>query len=121
MTNTLMNKEGKIWGFTSKIFEHNNVSVHRLFIKNNSGSSKHFHKIKYNFFYVESGEIEISIWQNDYNLVDKTILKSGESITIKPGLYHSFHGLLDSIVYEIYYSKIDDNDIFRENCGYINN
>jgi len=115
-----MNKEGKIWGFTSKIFEHNNVSIHRLFIKSKSGCSKHLHKHKYNLFYVESGEIELTIWQNDYDLIDKTILKSGEYLTIKPELYHSFHAILDSIVYEIYYSKIDDNDIIRTNCGYTN-
>jgi hypothetical protein len=56
-------------------------------------------------------------WKNDYDLIDDTILYSGDMCSIKPGTYHEFHGLADSVVYEIYYTELLNEDIVRENTG----
>lgn len=110
-------KHGKVWGETSELFNKNNVSVHRITIKNGGFSSKHKHEFKHNFFFVESGTLMIEHWQNDYDLVDKTILQAGESCSIPPKHYHKFIALADTIAYEIYYVELNDNDIIRDNCG----
>lgn len=112
-----MLKSGKIWGSSCLLFNNNNVEIHRIVINKNTRCSKHKHDHKYNIFFVESGKILIKEWKNDYNLIDETTLNHGEMCSIKPGNFHEFHGLEDSIVYEIYYVSLDTNDITRENTG----
>lgn len=113
----MLNKSGKIWGSTQELFNKNNVEIHRIEIQKNTRCSKHKHEHKYNIFFVESGKILVKEWKNDYNLVDETILTTGEMCSIKPGNFHEFHGLENSIVYEIYYVELSTQDIIRENTG----
>lgn len=112
-----MNKQGKIWGSTSELFTKNNVSIHRIEINKDSCCSKHYHDHKHNLFYVESGKIKIQEWKNDYDLMDETTLSKGELCSVPPRNYHRFIGLEDSVVYEIYYTTLDSNDIIREDTG----
>tara|TARA_Y100000034_G_scaffold113522_1_gene148635 strand:- start:410 stop:754 length:345 start_codon:yes stop_codon:yes gene_type:complete len=109
--------EGKVWGITSEIFNKNNVAIHRIEGKKDGYCSKHKHVNKYNIFFVESGILEIEIWKNDYDLVDKTTLSPGQSTCIPPGEYHRFHVLKDCVALEIYYTELSPNDIVRENVG----
>lgn len=110
-------KQGKIWGYTKHIFGKNNVSIHRIEINKDSCCSKHYHDYKYNIFFIEKGKLLIRHWQNDYDLIDETILNSGESCCIPPKHYHQFVALEDTIAYEIYYVELEEKDIVRENCG----
>lgn len=112
-----MNKQGKIWGNTREIFTRNNVSIHRIEIKKDSCCSKHYHQHKHNIFYVESGKILIQEWKTEYDLVDETILEFGETCSVAPMNNHRFVGLEDSVVYEIYFIELDNNDIIREDTG----
>lgn len=111
---------GKIWGSTECIFNTNNVSIHRIFVKKGGTCSKHYHLHRYNRFFIEKGSLKILIWQKDYDLIDETILKPGESTEINPGLFHQFIALEDTIAYEIYYVSLDNSDIIREGIGFIN-
>lgn len=112
-----MNIQGKVWGKTQNLFNKNNVEIHRIKTKQGGFCSKHRHKHKYNMFYVESGKIEIEVWKNNYNLIDKTIISEGELTTVLPMEYHRFRSLEDSIVYEIYWVELCENDIDREDVG----
>lgn len=112
-----MQKQGKVWGSTQCLFDTNNVEIHRIETNANSYCSKHKHNCKYNAFYVESGKITVKVWKNDYDLVDKTTVVTGEMTTVKPGDYHMFYADEDSVVYEIYWAESSANDIVRENCG----
>lgn len=107
-----MNKIGKIWGVTSEIFSNDSVSIHRIEIRANQKCSIHLHKHKYNMFFVESGKILVHRWVDD--ILISTALCSAESLVICPAIYHQFESLEDSIVYEIYYTKLDNNDIVRK-------
>ena len=109
--------QGKAWGKTSPLFNKNNVEVHRLECEKGGYSSEHKHEHKYNMFFVESGHIKISIWKKDYDLVDETYLKSNDSCVIKPGEFHKFKVIEDSIIYEIYWVSLEEDDIIRKNCG----
>lgn len=106
-----MNKTGKIWGVTSEIFTNDSTSIHRIEINKNQKCSKHFHEHKYNMFFVETGKIIVYRWEQD--AVISSLLKSEESLIISPKIWHQFEALEDSIVYEIYYIKLDNNDIIR--------
>lgn len=112
-----MNKQGKIWGSTSEIFNKNNVSICRIHINEGSCCSKHYHDHKHNTFYVESGKVKIQEWKNDYNLLDETVLIAGEMCVVPPKTYHRFIGIENSIVYEIYHVELDNHDIIREDIG----
>jgi quercetin dioxygenase-like cupin family protein len=112
-----MNIQGKIWGQTQCLFFKNNVEIHRIEIKKDGFCSKHKHEHKYNAFFVEKGKIKIKIWKNNYDLVDETIISTGQITTVEPGEYHLFEALEESIVYEIYWVELLQNDIKRENIG----
>jgi mannose-6-phosphate isomerase-like protein (cupin superfamily) len=112
-----MNKSGKVWGETANIFSKNNVSIHRIEIKSDSWCSTHKHERKYNAFFVESGHISVHVWKNDYDLIDITHLKKGESTTVKPGEFHKFECHEDSVVYEIYWTELLEDDIVRKDSG----
>jgi len=66
-----------------------------------------------------SGELKIKVWQKDYDLVDETILKSGDFTAVKPGLYHSFEGITDGVAFELYWANFSHNDIVRESVGHL--
>lgn len=101
----------KNWGHTDAIFSNETVEIHKLCIKNLGYSSKHYHANKYNIFYIDSGSINVIIWNNNDEQV--YTLKTGDTLEIKPGIPHQFIANEDSYVTEIYYSKIDTNDIIR--------
>jgi len=110
-------KQGKVWGITEKIFGRHNVEVHRIVAKVGGYCSKHHHVNKYNLFYVESGSLEITVYQNN-GLEDKTILNDGDSFEVPPGVWHRFESLKDNtIAYEIYWSDLEPDDIVREDHG----
>jgi quercetin dioxygenase-like cupin family protein len=115
-----MDKSGKVWGETSRIFSKNNVETYRIIGKKGGKSSMHKHTFKLSSFFVERGSIAIVVEKNDYDLVDRTVLKAGESTTIKPNEHHLFEVLEDDTVcYEFYWVELDNSDIQRKNCGSI--
>lgn len=113
----MTDKNGKVWGETSCIFFQSNVEIHRLTTNKDAYCSKHKHEHKYNKFFVESGVITITVWKNDYDLVDVTLLGPGESMVVRPGEYHQFRCREAAVVYEIYWTELEQSDITRESCG----
>lgn len=110
-------KQGKVWGNTQTIFKNDNFEVHRIEAKKAGYSSEHLHQYKYNGFFVESGKLCIRTWKKDYDLVDETIITTGEFTQVSPGEIHQFEALEDSIAYEIYWSHGIDADIIRCSVG----
>lgn len=110
-------KFGKVWGEVEEIFCKNNVQVMHITGKKGHKSSLHCHKHKKSIFYVMKGTIRIDVKKKDYDLIDTTILKAGESTEIGFGEYHSFEVLNDAKAIEIYWVELDNNDIVRDNCG----
>ena len=41
----------------------------------------------------------IRVWQNDYDLVDETILGPGDFTQVKPGVMHQFVGIEKSVLH----------------------
>ena len=110
---------GKVWGNTSTIFQKNNVEMARIEINNGGYCSKHKHKYKHNMFFVEEGQLQVTIYRSDAGqiLEDVTILNKGDFTYVEPGLYHSFKSLEDTVAFEIYWVELDVNDIERESVG----
>ena len=111
-------KAGKIWGQTELIHANGVLEFHRIDFKAGGVCSKHKHQFKWNGFYVVSGKMKIKIWQQDYDLVDETILGPGDFTRVKPGLMHSFEGMEDGVAFELYWAEFNHNDIHRESVGH---
>ena len=111
-----MNKQSKIWGDTTKLFSKNNVEIHRLNTNKGGYCSIHHHDFKYNQFFVESGEIEVTIFREN-GIQETTVLKDNELTTVPPKLKHIFKSIKDSVVFEIYWVAMEGEDIVRETVG----
>ncbi len=108
---------GKVWGTTELIEQNGVLEFHRIMIEKGGVCSKHKHLYKWNGFMVESGALLIRVWQNDYDLVDETILNPGEYTKVKPGLYHQFEAIERTVAYELYWAEFKTHDIIRETVG----
>lgn len=114
-----MEVQGKVWGTTSTVFKKNNVEAHYIKINKGGFCSRHLHRFKNNRFVVLSGLLSVSVWK-DYGsaeLVDETILGSNHELTVRPGEYHKFEALEDTIALEFYYVELDSDDIERAEQG----
>ena len=116
-------KSGKIWG-TSQLIEHNNTfEFHRIEFKANHCCSEHYHKTKWNGFFVESGTLLVKTWQDEPSehranmLCDQTVLRAGDYYKVEPGKWHQFVGVDDGVAFELYWSEFDANDIVRRTQG----
>jgi len=117
METEYMNIQGKVWGSTSELFNKNNVEIHRIEANKGGYCSVHKHEHKYNLFFVENGKLLVKVWKNDYNLMDETVVSSKEMTIVKPGEFHQFEALEDTIAYEIYWVELNSSDILRKNSG----
>lgn len=104
-------KEGKAWGYTTKIFESQNVDVHVIEIEKGGYCSIHDHD-KINIFYIISGKLIIRTWM-DKKLIDKTIIKTGEITAVYGEFEHQFEALEKTICVEIYHIFLKPGDIRR--------
>jgi len=111
-----MIKQSKVWGETAKIFSLNNVEIHRIEIEPGGYCSEHCHEFKYNQFFIESGEIEVTIYR-DNGIEETTVLKPYDQTTVPPKLVHKFKANRKSIVYEIYWVAMEGEDIVRRTVG----
>jgi len=116
-----VSKSGKVWGMTELVEANGALEFHRIEMNKGGVCSKHLHEFKWNGFFCESGRLLIRVWQNDYDLVDETILEAGDYTKVKPGLYHQFECLEDGVAFELYWAEFNHNDIKRESVGYSDN
>ena len=112
-------KAGKVWGTTELIEANGALEFHRIEMIKNGVCSKHMHEFKWNGFFVESGKMLVRVWQNDYDLVDETIIGPGEYTKVKPGVYHQFVCIESGVAYELYWAEFNHSDIVRETVGYV--
>ena len=111
-------KSGKVWGMTELIHANAVMEFHRIEADRGSFCSKHYHKHKWNGFFVESGTLKIRVWKNNYALVDETILYKGDFAVVAPGEFHQFEALEDTVAFELYWAaELNHGDIQREDVG----
>jgi mannose-6-phosphate isomerase-like protein (cupin superfamily) len=113
-------KAGKIWGNTELIFANSVLEFHRIEFKSGYKCSEHFHRYRWNGFFVESGKMLIRVWQDEdqKDLIDETILTSGQYTRVKPGKVHQFEGIEDGVAFELYWAQeLGHEDIVRKTIG----
>jgi mannose-6-phosphate isomerase-like protein (cupin superfamily) len=116
-------KAGKVWGTTQLIKNNNSLEFHRIEFKSNQCCSEHYHKTKWNGFFVESGVLLVKTWQDEpedsrKNMTcDQTVLRAGDYYEVEPLKWHQFIGVEDGVAFELYWSEFDGEDIVRRTTG----
>ena len=108
-------RQGKKWGYTTRISHNAAISIYHLEIKRDGFCSEHRHKHKYNLFYVISGVLELTIWRGEAK--DVTIINAGQTTEIPPGFWHKFKGITPVECIEIYEVLLIGEDIERRTEG----
>lgn len=111
---------GKTWGETRPILVTPLIELHHVIAGPGGYCSKHKHLHKWNGFWVIRGWLEIDVWPDEYELIDKTMVGPGDFTTVAPGLFHQFRNptaTKDCEFLEIYYLHPLSRDIIRETVG----
>lgn len=107
---------GKIWGSTQLIDEHAFGSFHRAEVKAGFCCSRHHHATKWNGFFVESGVLNIRLYQPN-GIEDVTQLLPGDYLKVAPGVVHRFECEEDCVLFETYWPSLSHDDIVRVDVG----
>ncbi|MEP0815405.1 MAG: cupin domain-containing protein [bacterium] len=87
----------------------------KLVLKAGKRCSIHFHKLKTETFYVQSGRLKMELWHPD-GREEVLEMKAGDSLHLPPGLVHRFTGIEDSEIFE-FSTQHFDSDSYRIEKG----
>lgn len=96
----------KVWGEEQIIVNTPQYCGKRMILNKGMQSSLHYHKIKRETFWVESGLISFTLSENTM------LLRPGDIIHIPPGVHHRFGGLEESVFFE-FSTHDDEHDSYR--------
>ena len=103
----------KGWGYEKWIVNNEKYCGKVLHFIKNKKCSWHYHKIKDETFYIQSGELELIYGDDDdINNAKIIILKEGDKFHIYPGLKHQMKALRDTELFE-FSTKHFDEDSYR--------
>lgn len=96
----------KYWGNMKTLFENDQYSVKRIFMKKDTQSSMEFHIKKEESYYIESGKLRIG---TRIRRAENTsfVLNRGEIFHIPVGFMHMRMALEDTVIIE--FSTLDDD------------
>ncbi len=97
----------KPWGKEEWIELNDKYCFKRIFIKEGYKTSFQYHEKKRETNYVISGEAEMWL-ENSDGIIEKTIIKPGDCVNIKPLTKHRIVALTDIIFHEVSTPEVDD-------------
>lgn len=103
-----MEKKKKVWGTEHWVANTKDYCGKFLMLKEGFQSSYHAHGRKDETFYIINGKVSFVLTGS------KQMLLPGDTIRIKPGEFHSFLGVRDSIILESSTNHSED-DVVRKN------
>ena len=103
----------KGWGYEKWIVNKEEYCGKLLFFEAGKRCSFHYHKIKDEVFYIQSGEIEITYgYDDDISKSETILLTKGERFHVPVGLRHQMKALSDTELFEFSTQHFED-DIYR--------
>lgn len=107
----------KGWGYEKWIVNKSEYCGKLLFINQYKRCSWHYHLLKDEVFYLQSGQIILKYSDEDYiNLASQTILNPGDSFHVPRKLRHQMIALKDSELFE-FSTEHFDSDSYRVEKG----
>jgi quercetin dioxygenase-like cupin family protein len=107
----------KGWGFEKWIVNCDKYCGKLLFFVKGKKCSWHFHKIKDEYFYVQSGKIKV--YYSDEDNIDNakiTVLTQGDNFHVYQGLRHRMEAIEDTELFE-FSTQHFDSDSYRIEKG----
>ena len=100
----------KGWGFEKWIVNNEQYCGKLLYFAQGRKCSWHYHKLKDETFYIQSGCIEL-LYSTDYDieLANIVLLKKGDNFHIYPGLRHQMIALEDTELFEFSTQHFDSD------------
>ena len=100
----------KGWGFEKWIVNCEKYCGKLLFIAKGKQCSWHYHKIKDEVFFVQSGKIKIYYgWDEHIEEATTKILRRGDKFHVKVGLKHRMYALEDTELFEFSTEHFDED------------
>ena len=100
----------KGWGYEKWIVNNEEYCGKLLFLAKGKKCSWHYHKLKDEVFYVQSGRIKVLYSdEDDINSAKHVILEAGDNFHVYRGLRHRMIALLDSEVFEFSTQHFDSD------------
>lgn len=91
----------KGWGFEKWIVNKKEYCGKLLFFVKNKRCSWHYHKIKDEVFYIQSGRLKVLFsYDDDLESAESLILEKGDSFHVPTGLRHQMMALEDCEMFE---------------------
>ena len=107
----------KGWGFEKWIHNSDKYCGKLLFFVKNRKCSWHYHKIKDEVFYVQSGRIIVRFSDSDFlETAEEVILGPGDNFHVYAGLRHQMEAIEDTELFE-FSTQHFDSDSYRIQKG----
>lgn len=102
----------KGWGFEKWITNNDKYCGKLLYFVKGKKCSWHYHILKDEVFYIQSGKLQVFFSENDNWLDSQSIiLEKGDSFHVKTGLRHQMLALEDTEMFEFSTQHFDDDSI----------
>ena len=103
----------KGWGFEKWVHNSEKYCGKLLYFAKGRKCSWHYHKIKDETFYVQSGRLRVRFsFQDDLEKADEVILGPGDNFHVPVGLRHQMEGIEDTELFE-FSTQHFDSDSYR--------
>lgn len=100
----------KGWGFEKWIVNNNKYCGKLLYFVKGKKCSWHYHKIKDEVFFIQSGKILIKYgFEEEIDKSSELILERGDSFHVKPNLIHQMCALEDTELFEFSTEHFDED------------
>ena len=108
----------KVWGTTEFLGDFGGNHIHRLTVEEGGYCSRHLHRGRINWLYVESGILQIEEWALGLECAPYvTTRHARNSMVVRPKVFHRFTALEPTHCLEMYWAEVDDDDIVRADVG----
>lgn len=102
----------KGWGFEKWIANNEQYCGKLLYFVKGKKCSWHYHKVKDETFYVQSGKLILFYGENDdINSAHKRVLRKGDNFHVPVGLRHRMYALEDTELFEFSTQHFDSDSI----------
>ena len=89
-------------GVITDILNENLGHVGIITCKKGSSRANHYHKKSIQYSYILSGKFEVLVAHSkDTKKIERTILNTGEIMTIQPEIVHTFNAIEDSVMLDM--------------------
>lgn len=108
----------KGWGSEKWIVNNENYCGKILHFERGKKCSWHFHKIKRETFYIQSGKLQVSYsYQDEIEKADQIVLHPGDSFEVPQGLRHQMLALEETFLIEFSTQHFEE-DSYRLEKGH---